>query len=408
MAMAARLDYLINPGMIMVDPTSPSSISAGAGKKEWSVLLECASPIREARRLGDLVRSCDGPRLLALAEEHGMAGHLAAALRDLGGDWLATETKFALSERQRAQLLFSLRMTAELFRILERFASVGIGALAVKGPVLSVRAYGDSAMRAYGDLDLLVRHRDIRRATESLMASGYGARVPITAIDAGKIPGQYLFHNPVSKLLVELHNDRTLRYFPRPLPLEEFFARQVRVSVDGHDIPALSAEDELVLICIHGAKHFWERLLWIADVAALITHQASLDWERATETAKEVGAERILHTGLRLAADLLNARLPEPIFAKVNSDRAAAGLVRRIARRLPGAGAAPPGLFERALFRMRMRGSWLAAPAYLWRLSFSPTEEDWEEGGEISQHGFLDALRRPFRLARKYGRGGNP
>jgi len=37
-------------------------------------------------------------------------------------------------------------------------------------------------------------------------------------------------------------------------------------------------EDELVLICIHGAKHFWERLMWIADVAALISRQTAINW----------------------------------------------------------------------------------------------------------------------------------
>jgi hypothetical protein len=371
------------------------------------MLLECASPFRDPRKLEDMVRSCDAPRLLALAEEHSVVGHLATALADLDGGNFPPETKQALLKLQHAQVFFSLRISAELFRLLDRFAPEGIAALAVKGPVLSVRAYGDPAMRAYGDLDLLVRHRDIRRATELMIAAGYEARVSLGAIDAGKIPGQYLFHNPHTKLLVELHNDLTLRYFPRKLPIEKFFARQVRVPLDAREAPALALEDELVLISIHGAKHFWERLLWIADVAALVSRESTIDWERARESAKEVGAERIFDTGLRLAADLLKARLPDPVSATVNADRAAARLAHRIEKWLPAAGYAPPGLLERALFRLRMRGSFVAAPAYLLRLSLSPTEDDWEEGGELSQHGFLAAIRRPFRLARKYGRGGS-
>jgi hypothetical protein len=237
-----------------------------------------------------------------------------------------------------------------------------------------------------------------------MMAAGYQAAVPLSAIDAGRIPGQYLFSKPDSKLLVELHNDLTLRYFPRPLPIEEFFARQVRVRLDAHEAPALSVEDELVLICIHGAKHFWERLIWIADVAALVSRQSSMDWERAAESAKAVGAERMLHTGLRLATDLLKVQLPEKVSATVQSDAAAAKLVERILTWLPAAGNAPPGLFERAAFRLRMCGGLTSAPAYLVRLLLSPTEEDWQEGSEESRHRFLEVLRRPFRLARKYGR----
>jgi hypothetical protein len=373
-------------------------------RNEWSVLLEAASPSYDFSRLARLLRSPDASRLIILAEEHGVIGHLAACLGCLEEDALQPQARQLLIDRQRAQNFTTLRLTAELFRLLERFASVGVAALVVKGPVLAVRAYGDPARRGYGDLDLLVRQRDIRHATELMMAAGYQAAVPLSAIDAGRIPGQYLFSKPDSKLLVELHNDLTLRYFPRRLPIEEFFARQVRVRLDAHEAPALSVEDELVLICIHGAKHFWERLIWIADVAALVARQSSLDWERAAESAKTVGAEHMLHTGLRLATDLLKVQLPEKISAAVRSDAAAAKLVERILSWLPAAGYAPPGLFERAVFRLRMRGGLISAPGYLLRLLLSPTEEDWQDGAEEGRHRVLDVLRRPFRLARKYGR----
>ena len=54
-------------------------------------------------------------------------------------------------------------------------------------------------MRRYGDLDLLVRQRDIRRARELMIGAGYESRVPLRAITAGKIPGQYLFSQPEKK-----------------------------------------------------------------------------------------------------------------------------------------------------------------------------------------------------------------
>jgi hypothetical protein len=296
-------------------------------------------------------------------------------------------------------------MIRELFCLLDLFAAKDIGALVVKGPALAVHAYGDPAIRSYGDLDLLVRQRDIRRSTELFEAAGYEATVPLSAIDAGKIPGQYLFTGRDSRLLVELHNDLTLRYFPRRLPLEELFARRNRVRIDGHEVPALSVEDELVYISVHGATHFWERLGWIADLAALVTRQKDIDWQAATKTAEQVGAERMLVIGLCLASDLLYARLPAPVLAALERDAGAAKLAASVRGWLAGAGNTHPTLFERATFRLRMRGNVFSAPAYLLRLSFSPTEEDWKGGAPENRHGFFDALRRPFRLARKYGRG---
>src|ERR1700682_489938 len=389
----------------MAKPISPPHPSGAASyKNEWSALLECASPSHDRHRLPGLLRSADWARLLVLAEAHGVAGHLTACLRSLDEDLVPAEIRQTLVDRRRAQIFFTLRLTAELFRILDRFSSEGIGALVVKGPVLAVQAYGDPAMRAYGDLDLLVRQRDIRRATELLSAAGFSPAVPLSAIDAGRIPGQYLFSKPDSKLIVELHNDLTLRYFPRRLPIEEFFARQIRVRLDAREAPALSVEDELVLICIHGAKHFWERLMWIADVAALVSRQTGVEWQRVADSAQPGEAERMLHTGLRLASDLLKACLPDKVLAMVQADAVSARLVERTLKWLPAAGSAPPGILERAAYRLGMRGGLISGPAYLLRLSLSPTEEDWKNGAEEKRHRFLDALRRPFRLARKYGR----
>jgi hypothetical protein len=373
---------------------------------EWLALLECANPYPAAPRLTELVRNpIDWSVLLALADEHGILPLLAKRLQDVDDASVPPEIRQKLRERQRTQVVFTLSMTAELFRLLDRFGASGIDTLLTKGPVLSMRCYGDPGLRQYCDLDLIVRGRDIARSTEEMIALGYEPKVPLAAIQAQKLPGEYVFARRDTKLLVEFHTEHTFRYYPRPLPLEGLFERQTRVQVDGHGVPALSTEDELLLICIHGAKHFWERLMWIADVAALVSRQ-SVDWGRTIAAAREVGAERMLHVGLLLAAEVLNVQLPAEVAADARSDTAATRFAQRIATRLPSAGSVPLGLFERAAFRLRMRGGFLAGPAYLLRLSLSPTEEDWASESDEKRSWLLDAAGRPLRLARKYGRDG--
>ena len=389
----------------MTEALSPSCLSdIRAFEREWTALCESVSPRPNTAQLLKAFSSIDWSRLVLLAEEHGVLGQLAACLNHSNPVALPAEIKQILFERQRTQNFLTLRLTAELFSLLELFGAQEIPTLVIKGPVLATRAYEDPSIRSYGDLDMLVRQRDIRRATELMIASGYQAAVSPSAIDAGKVPGQYLFSKQDSSLLVELHNDRTLRYFPRPLPIEDFFARQIRVRVDAQEVPAPCVEDEFVLICVHGAKHLWERLSWIADVAGLVSQQTNIDWERAASSARAVEAEPLLHAGLWLAMDVLHAELPQAIASHVRDDVVATKLAARVLRWLPAAGYAPPGVFERAAFRLRMRGGFLAAPSYLLRLSFSPTEEDWQSGGRVSNSSALDMLRRPFRLARKYSR----
>lgn len=372
---------------------------------EWELLVECCCAEPRAEKLNGLTNRVEWDGLLDFAEDQGVTGQVATELGKLAGERVAGEVKKKLLERHRSQLFSGLRMTGELFRLVERFAKENIGLLAVKGPALAVQAYGDPGMRSYGDLDLLVRQKDIYRATEIMIADGFAAAIPLDAIRAEKTPGQYMFGQRESKLLVELHNENTLRYFPKKLPLEHLFERRRNVPIDGREVPALCTEDMLVLICVHGAKHFWDRLMWIADVSALVTRQKDMDWKLVNYAAQAAGAERMVNTGLRLAVELLRAELPADVWARVERDRVAGLLATETMRSLRNPEQHSPGLWQRALFRMRMRGGgFLGGAGYLVRILFSPTEEDWaaETGGQ--GNAFSGMARRPWRLARKYAK----
>ena len=380
----------------------------GSSSPEWAALLQCASPRADLSILSALFREVSWPALFALATEHGVIPLLASNVAQCEEGLVPPEFAQKMQQLHRAQVLSGLQMTAELFRLVDQFRDATLDAVLVKGPSLALRAYGDTGARQYGDLDFIVRQKDILRATELMISAGYKPEIPVEALNAQQIPGQYLFVRIATPLLVELHTERTMRYFPRGLPIEEFFARRQYVSIDGHQIPALAIEDELILICIHGAKHLWERLSMVADVAALVDRQTSLDWQLAFATARSVGAERMLHTGLLLARNLLGAALPQNVQARLQSDRSASQLAAKIASWLPSAGQAPPGLLARAVYRVRMRGSVVSGLGYLLRLTFSPTQEDWLAGAERNHDGRFAALRRPVRLAKKYRSGDKP
>lgn len=373
---------------------------------EWLALLECVRPGRDPAKLREfLLGRVQWPVLQSLAEEHGMMPLLAARILECGQAAAPPEILEKLRQRQRQQVVFALSLSAELFRLLDRFMASSVEVMVTKGPVLSVRCYGDPAIRQYTDLDLIVRHRDIHRTTEIMVSFGYLPRIPLQDVRAKKKPGEYVFRHPSTRVLIEFHTEHTFRYYPRPVNIEKLFARRASVTVDDHEVPALAVEDELILICIHGAKHFWERLLWIADVAALVGSQ-SLDWKRTLSSAQEVGTQRMLNLGLRLASDVLGAKLPPEIATEVDSDRGAARLAERIRARLPLGQTEPVGIWRRAAFRAQMCGDFLHGAAYLLRLSLSPTEDDWAAAEGEKRPSLRDALSRPLRLARKYGRAG--
>jgi len=370
-------------------------------------LCACASPSPlPAAWISTLAANLDWNLALELAEEHSVLGVVAARMKEKGDVGMPPDAWEKLQGRMRTQHLFSLSMTAELFRILDAFGRAGIETILVKGPVVSFLAYDDPAVRSYVDLDLLVRDRAILAASRILTTLGFEADVPEAAILAGKIPGEYLFKRAGAQQIVELHTEKTFRYYPRPMRIEDLFTRRRRVPLEGREVPALCLEDELVLNCIHGAKHFWERLMWPADIAAIVARHPEISWERVREAARDVGAERTVHVGLALAESLLGVAVPAAMAAGTKADGAARDLVQQVEGWLPTAGFTPPALLRRAMFRLKMGGGGLRGTAYLVRLSLSPTEEDWTEGGEERGSRVWEAIKRPFRLMRKYGQDG--
>ena len=374
-------------------------------RREWPLLLQsCSFPHDRAKisALVDVVGDADS--FICLAEAHGVLGHFTAVLAGLSGFQIPSSFLDSLRVHQRAHLLSNLSMTAELFRILELLRQSQIECVVVKGPVLSLRAYGEPAVRQYADLDLLLRQRDIPRAAEILVATGYDSRISTAAIRSGKIPGEYRFRGQGTKIILEVHTERTLRYFPSPLPIEKYFHSKASMSLDGRPVPALSAEHEFILISVHGATHFWERLMWICDVAAMVHNHPELDWNLIRQSAAEVGAERMVRVALRLSERLLGVPVPADLKNDVARDPECLQLVDKIEKWLPYAGNAAPSIAQRAWFRFRMPGRILSGATYLTRLSFSTTEDDWDASAETSTSCLVGMLRRPFRLAQKYRR----
>jgi Uncharacterised nucleotidyltransferase len=341
--------------------------------------------------------------LLLLAEEHGVQGMLAKRLGQAEFASVPAAARQKLQAQMRAQHLFTLSMTAELFRVREDLSKAGIDCIAVKGPVISQLAYGDPALRSYGDLDFLIRHKDVQATVQRLLAMGFEPDLPLKIIQSNKIPGEYLFRRAKTPRLVELHTEQTFRHYPEPMRIEEMISRKQRVLLEGRDVPALSLEDEVVFDCVHGGKDFWARLMWVCDVAAILERQPDIDWEKTRRSAAEVGAGRMLRTGVLLAASVFDTKVPNGMSDEIEHDRESRTLCDEIQKWLPYAGRKEPSITKRAIYRMKLAGGGSAGVRYLTRLSLSPTEDDWEQQSGAGGSWLWEAARRPLRLIRKYG-----
>jgi Uncharacterised nucleotidyltransferase len=373
-------------------------------KKEWPVLCACVAPSADQEPIRQLLGApFDWDVLLELAEEHSVQGILAKRLQQLGFVGVPAAARKKLQDRMRNQHLFTLSLTAELFRVLDDFSEAGLEAMVIKGPVTASVAHGDPALRGFGDVDLLLRQQDIANASRRMQAQGFEAHVSDRAIQAGQVPGEYVFRRPGTHRMVEIHSQQTFRYYPNGMPIDGLFQRKRMIELEGREVPALSLTDEVIFHCVHGAKDFWGRLMWISDLASLAKNHPGIDWQSTWRAAADCGATRMVSVGLLLGADVLAMPLPTAIAERIERDHASKRLCTEIQTWLPFGGGRSPSLHGRALYRMSMAGGGISGMKYLLRLSLLPTEEDWSVGKHHSRSWFWDALKRPFRLMRKYG-----
>jgi Uncharacterised nucleotidyltransferase len=314
-----------------------------------------------------------------------------------------------LRDHFRANSLHNLSLTRELLRILNAFEAHGIPVVPYKGPSLAVSVYGNLALRQFIDLDIMVHRHDVPKTKELLASLNYRPQYRLTRAQEAALLGSrctYVFTREDGKSTVEVHWG-IVEHFSFPLDLERLWGRLEQIKLGGEVVLTLSPEDTLLVLCVHGFKHLWERLGWICDVAELIrVCQDTMKWEQLMVEAEALGCERMVLLGLVLANNLLGADVPDEVFRRVNADPTVKALAKQICEQLFRDANSLEGLFEGAYFRplhLKMRERLPEKIRYFVRAVAIPTEEDWKL---LPLPGFLFPLYhvlRPIRLAGKYG-----
>lgn len=251
----------------------------------------------------------------------------------------------------------------ELLQVLSAFESAGIQAMPFKGVVLAASAYGDMTMRTAGDIDLLIRFADLKRATQILTRRGYDLKTK-TLLDGSpeaETYFEYHFERPSDGIILELRWRLELSQprYRANLGLDWAWPRRGTTKLAGAAVPNLDPESCLLVLCMHGSKHAWLRWMWICDVAMLIESAPGLDWEFAVREAKRVGLEHCLTLGVLLAWRA-GAVVPDELLRGFQADWDMSQLAEFFAANvLENPGAMPSGrvpYFLRILgFRDRLR-----------------------------------------------------
>lgn len=206
----------------------------------------------------------------------------------------------------------------ELLEILRVFENAGIRAIPFKGVVLGASAYGDVTARTAGDLDLLIGYPDLLPATQILKDRGYQLRTAVRPDGSPETKYYFEYHleRPSDGMVVELRwkLELTQSRYQYDLGIDWVWPRRKVVTIAGAEVPNLDPVSALLVLCMHGSKHVWSRLIWICDVAKLLECEPGLDWDMAQREAKRVGLWRCLALGALLARRIAGAKVPQQVF----------------------------------------------------------------------------------------------
>ena len=261
------------------------------------------------------------------------------------------------------QLNRALSQLAETVRLARLFEAAGIRLLALKGSLLALRLYGDVALRASGDIDLLVAPDDVPAAVTLLETAGYGNRQPQIPL-TGHRWKVFARHRHELKMVrhnlkVEVHWRLAPDVRLLPLAFDDLWARRYYQVVGGTAIATLGEEDLALHLIVHVTREFWTRLKWVDDLVRLFAPLDAATTERLVARFAEVGLDRPLAIGYGLLWNLFGLPLPPAIVAILTKDpKARAMLARLMIRYRVGPNVARPSEMERMHDELNLRPGW--------------------------------------------------
>ena len=391
---------------------------------EMELLLCCARAHLDGQtleRIQVLLRqSVDWQHLIRNAFAHGVMPLLYRSLQQSCREVVPQVYLDRLRDHFRANVQRNLSITAELLKLISLLENQKIKVIPFKGPVLAALAYRDLSLRQFGDLDILVHKQDIPKAGSLLVSQGYrsGSEHPAGLehdFDPEKVayvgPKFYIFVHPGRRIIVDLQWRVTEQYFSFSLDRDALWSRLVPVSLAGRTVITFAPADLLLILCVHGSKHRWEKLKWICDVAELVrVYKEEIDWMEVKEEASRQAVERMLALGLFLAQEFLGTTLPNEVSKQISKELGPQSGFQQIRERLFAQTDEPRRKIEKVIFYLRTKDGWRDRFQFCFyylsqcvQAIVTPTTKEQRVLPLPVPLYFLYYFFRPFRLTVKYG-----
>lgn len=212
--------------------------------------------------------------------------------------------------------LKQLELVRQFLHITDKLRDNSISFISIKGPLLSLRLYGDPTVRISHDIDLLIDKKYLDKAVALMLNDGFVFThnfVWPTEKHRQELIVQHLHHvalyNKELNLMVEIHWVLTSKLAISEKTAAKIIAKNLTsVTYAERKFTVLNKEIELLYLLIHGARHGWHRLKWLIDIHEY--QKQELDVNLFRELVEQLKAKRIIVQANYFLNWYFNSQLP--------------------------------------------------------------------------------------------------
>ena len=177
----------------------------------------------------------------------GPFSHLVASGRWSCAPAVATD----VADRHREAMALTLLLERDLVAVVDDLAAAGIEVRVLKGSAVARLDEPDPSWRSFGDIDLLVRGGDLRRAAAVVETRGGHRRYaePRPGFDEHFSKGSSFVFDRNTE--VDLHRTLAAGPFGLTIDLHDLFAHTERVTIGDRTLPALDRPSRFLHACLH-------------------------------------------------------------------------------------------------------------------------------------------------------------
>ncbi len=242
------------------------------------------------------------------------------------GNDVPSEVMKNLEKMYYSNLARNMLLYDELNKILKVFNKAGIDVIVLKGAFLAEEIYKNIGLRPMGDIDLLVKEKDLQKANVELTKLKYA--VATIFLTKSHEQFQTVLNNELAfiqqnkKIFIEIHWDIQPHHSNFKVDIDNLWENAKPIKIADTETLTLASEDMLQHLCLHLDKHINggspKPLRDYCDIAEVIRYyKETINWDYLLQNSKDYGIEEPIFQNLSIANKYFEVFIPENILSEL-------------------------------------------------------------------------------------------